>query len=239
MPMSARTPASAELRAAFASHEIREAPARAWRVAQPGTWNLGFYVSWCPGKITISGDLDTLTFEHYHAFNSPESAIAWLRGADFDYAMTKSDAAKVFDPEATAAQLLEFAREEAAEIALELKAERHARARLIDAAPYGAALAEARAELIAERDDLYPLFARLADLAFRRWTDPLTTSGRREIARALAMHLDEMGPDRVAEFCSDADLDDYFGSYSHTFHRRRQFEALKVWAEMMAGAPVA
>lgn len=93
----------------FANHAIAEAPARSWRLGKPGTSAYAFRVTWAPGMVALSGDVGTVVYEIWPAFNTLEGAIDLVAQADFSYLASKSGVDKEFDREATVADLIRYA----------------------------------------------------------------------------------------------------------------------------------
>jgi len=96
----------------LARHEISpdEVPSKTWMVSRPERrvpyW---FYVTWTPGHLFLSGDLFNMSLTHYHAMPTAEEAIGWVATGSIHYLLEKSDAEKIFDPEATKEDIVRMA----------------------------------------------------------------------------------------------------------------------------------
>lgn len=102
--------------AEFATHEMEEGISRTFTMGRPGTSAYRHSITWRPGMLALSGDIFTITAEHYHAMWYFGDAVKWMAGADYQYFMEKTRMQRDnFDPEATIEQLIEFANEELAE----------------------------------------------------------------------------------------------------------------------------
>lgn len=96
----------------FEGHGMEAAPARSWRLGKPKTSAYAFRVTWAPGMIALSGDVGTVVYEVWPAFATLGGAIDLVNEAHFDYLAGKSGVAKVFDREATVADLVRYAYED-------------------------------------------------------------------------------------------------------------------------------
>lgn len=97
----------------FADHQItREPRARCWKVQKSGTWIYGFFITFSPGVLTLSGDVGELVITHYHAMPTLEAALQWLDGIEFSYLMGKSSAKQEYSPTASAKCAVAMANED-------------------------------------------------------------------------------------------------------------------------------
>lgn len=92
----------------LANHRMRKGPGMSWRLGAPGSWSHGFFVTWTPGTITVSGDLDNAT---YGLRGSLWDVILLINGSGWDYLTGKSSHQQKFDREASIAQALHLADE--------------------------------------------------------------------------------------------------------------------------------
>lgn len=98
----------------FAGHEInRQHQVATFRVGKPNTTNYGFFVTWRPGTLALSGDLGNITATHYQALMTLESTIEWMADAEFYYFMEKTGVDRVYDLGATVQDFKDFADEDA------------------------------------------------------------------------------------------------------------------------------
>lgn len=97
---------------AFRNHSlVMNAESKSWHVKNPTRSEYWFMVTWCPGSLTLSGDVGELTLTHYHAMPTWQEAVKWVSGADHGYLMQKSDKKRVFNEEETIKQIIYMADE--------------------------------------------------------------------------------------------------------------------------------
>ncbi|OLF81253.1 hypothetical protein AWH62_00840 [Maricaulis sp. W15] len=94
-----------------AGHVVQTDQSTCFRFSTPEKSAYWFFVCWVPGHIFIGGDIGTITFVHYQAFQSMRSAMDWLSGGDDTYQLEKSNASMAIDVDKTRAQLKVFERE--------------------------------------------------------------------------------------------------------------------------------
>jgi transposase-like protein len=75
--------------------------------------HMAYAVTWTPGTLVLSGDIDEFTVTHYHAMPTIEQTLDWLDGIHFDYLMGKSSAKKEYDADETLRTIIHFANEDA------------------------------------------------------------------------------------------------------------------------------
>ncbi|CAH1658549.1 conserved hypothetical protein [Hyphomicrobiales bacterium] len=95
----------------FADHRMRKGPGYSWRLAAPGKGAYAFRVTWAPGIIVVSGNIDGAIYRVWPAFSSVRGAVDLIHRADFDYLAGKSTEATTYDREATIAAIIERADE--------------------------------------------------------------------------------------------------------------------------------
>lgn len=86
----------------FAKHVISELPSRSWKVRDPSSCFYWFTITWSPGSLVLNGDCYSLIATHYQAMRTAEDAAHWVYGSSYDYFMGKTNAEKVYCPDATA-----------------------------------------------------------------------------------------------------------------------------------------
>ncbi|RKR03599.1 hypothetical protein [Maricaulis maris] len=94
-----------------AGHVVQTDQSTCFRFSTPDQQPYWFFVCWVPGHVFIGGDIGSITFVHYHAFQSMRSAMDWLSGDDDTYQLGKTDVQMVLDVDQTRAQVKEFERE--------------------------------------------------------------------------------------------------------------------------------
>lgn len=98
------------IRQAFAHHRMRKGPGLSWRFARPGAGSIySFRVTWTPGAVTVTGDIDAATYQVWPSFGTLWGAIELVHQAGFDYLTGKSRARKEFDQDATVRHILRCA----------------------------------------------------------------------------------------------------------------------------------
>ncbi len=96
----------------LSGHKLLDDPnTKAWFVGKEKDWNYAFRVVWIPGNLHFSGDLDEVTFTHYHAMPTWKEAVNWVDRAGFSYLMEKSTAKRKFVQLKTVAELARRAEE--------------------------------------------------------------------------------------------------------------------------------
>jgi hypothetical protein len=253
----------------FESHEVQEVISRTWTFSRPDSWIMGCKITWTPGLLHLGGDIGELTVTHHHALRDLWSGIAWIAGADFEYLMEKTDAERQFDRDATVAQIVAMANEEALPCAQQTKTFR------LDTAfedAFAAAIAanhdDNAAEEIAQRGFgpyLKPARKRilerihharnpfrdpasLDDAAYYRWERlaDATNKPPEDAYSILGRKWIKRSimhacdtPHGAAELAHEAGFEDYYGCYSWPTRRRIQVQALKLWAQQMLASPEA
>jgi arsenate reductase-like glutaredoxin family protein len=84
----------------IANHETKPAKSKSYRFMNPTTSNLWANISWVPGKVMITGDVNDVIITHYHSCARFHDAILWLRNSDVDYLLHKSSAKRIPDDDA-------------------------------------------------------------------------------------------------------------------------------------------
>jgi len=97
----------------FADHSSpTELPCKSWRVRNPTKSSHWFNITWTPGFLLLSGDVDEMVITHYHAMPTWKEAVLWIDSCDLDYLMEKSDKKKEFNLERTIKDVFYMAEEE-------------------------------------------------------------------------------------------------------------------------------
>ncbi len=232
-------------------HHCDDHPSRSWRFAQVTSEGgrlsaYSFLVTWSPGVLTVTGDLEDLIVTHYHAMTTIAKAARWVAAGDFQYLMGKSSAKKEYDREATAAFIIEMANDEARAVLREClkEARRYRRDYRADDDPDGEVPDPDDYEMqpvirrLKHRDhhpehlfvDGFTLWSRLCwELEAEHHPRP-DSATRREFKERLAEHLNNEGPETAGELCQNLGIDDYYGTFEYTIHNVWQYAALKMWA---------
>lgn len=92
-------------------HTADERVARTWRVSSKAHGGAYWFdVTWIPGSLTLTGDLDSMIVTHYQALRECNAGIEWIAGSDDSYLLGKSSARQdVLDRRATAKYLVDNA----------------------------------------------------------------------------------------------------------------------------------
>lgn len=93
----------------FAKHVLTKAPARSWRMGEPGRSAYAFRITWAPGGLAVSGDIGSATYEVWPGFSSVWDAVEFVSHAGFEYFCEKGSLKTEFDRDATVRHLFETA----------------------------------------------------------------------------------------------------------------------------------
>jgi hypothetical protein len=89
---------------------VKEAESRSFLLKDEGGnrfhW---YYVTWTPGQLFLSGDIDNLVITHYHALGNFEEGVAWAARSEVDYLLGKSSAKQEYDERCTVECLINLA----------------------------------------------------------------------------------------------------------------------------------
>jgi hypothetical protein len=98
---------------AFAGHSlIKNSESKSWLMQNPDSHGYWFRVTWCPGSLSVSGDVGEIVLTHYQAMPTWQDAVKWVRGACHGYLMQKSNKERHFDEEDTVKQVINMANEQ-------------------------------------------------------------------------------------------------------------------------------
>ncbi len=98
---------------AFSGHSlIRNADSKSWLIKNPENQGYWFRVTWCPGSLSVSGDVGEIVLTHYQAMPTWQDAVKWVKGACHGYLMQKSNKERHFDEEDTVKQIIHMANEQ-------------------------------------------------------------------------------------------------------------------------------
>lgn len=123
----------------LACHKVTPRQSMSWHMARThddGSYDsaYAYSVTWTPGTLVISGDLDEFVVTHYHAMKTIQDTVRWLNGISFDYLMGKSSAKKEYNSAETFRDIIDIANDEAIDVFRNsLRGEREFRAAKLDA----------------------------------------------------------------------------------------------------------
>jgi len=235
----------------FANHRLRNQPALSWHlnaVYADGSncYNDYYCITWSPGLLVLSGDIDMFCVTHYSAMSSIEKSIQWLSGISFDYLMSKSTAKQVYDAEATLKEIIRTANEDAID---SRKRERIDQQSYRRRAKWQTALS-GDDDLLPEKPptltvktrnrlgrvivpDGWEIWYKLFEHTFCRGdADSIfTKQGRDQIAYEVMCEIEDAS--KVAEFCSAVGLDDFYGCYTYPPECNVWYDAIQKWVELV------
>ncbi len=98
---------------AFAGHSfIHNGESKSWLMKNPESQGYWFRVTWCPGSLSVSGDVGEIVLTHYHAMPTWQDAVKWVKDACHGYLMQKSNKERKFNEEETIKQIIHMANEQ-------------------------------------------------------------------------------------------------------------------------------
>lgn len=212
----------------FSTHKIRTIPSKAWLCA--GVTEAGrrkspywFKISWAPGVLTVSGDIDEVIFTHQSGLATLSSTLKWLHGIDFDYLMSKSNAKKELDNQQTLIDIIGMANQDAqpdfAAILREYASTKPVRQVALKRMGLWYRIYENfKMHLDRSLADLGP------NILLYGW-------GRRLLKEQVWDHIRDFGPESIAEFLrDDLEIEDYYGAEKWPHRCHLWFAAVKKWA---------
>jgi len=100
------------IKEAFEGHSvILNSESKSWLVKNPKKQGYWLRVTWCPGSLSVSGDVGEIVLTHYHAMPTWQEAVEWVKGSCHVYLMQKSNKKREFNEEETVKQILLIADE--------------------------------------------------------------------------------------------------------------------------------
>lgn len=98
---------------AFEGHSlIQNAESKSWLIKNPKSQGYWFRVTWCPGSLSVSGDVGEIVLTHYQAMPTWQDSAKWVKDACHGYLMQKSNKERKFNEEETIKQIIFMANEQ-------------------------------------------------------------------------------------------------------------------------------
>lgn len=213
------------VRSEVMDHHISEVPSRSFHFATPSKGSIMSYtLTWTPGVLTLSGDLDEMVIDHPHALRAPiAAALDWASG-DLDYLLSKSSAVRTFDMDETFQSIKRQVYESLEETIAHYRDDCYA-ARVEDEKHTWAFLSPKISDPAYERG--FAFFDKVRkEFTWSSYDDMFTSAGRRRIWADVREFMEDVGPHSVAEALSACDFGDYYGTYTWPTHAITQVVAI-------------